>query len=54
MRDPRGDVGPLLALEDLDVVAARPQLFDDGVGDRALVVGSDHDFHPNSVAYSEK
>jgi hypothetical protein len=35
-------------------VAARAQLLHDGVGDHPFVVGSDHDFHPNSVAYSEK
>jgi hypothetical protein len=35
----------------------RAQLVDDGVGDRALVVGSDHDPHRQElrpVAYSEE
>jgi len=53
-RDARCHVGPLFALQDLDLVAARAQLLDDRVGYGALVVGPENYPHPDSVAYSMK
>src|SRR5262249_57669686 len=43
------DVRPLVAVEQLDLVPALAQLADGGVERLALVVGADHELHPDSL-----